>query len=229
MILSAEGGYYPNRDRIKKMLENMEVPNKSNFEICFDSRLTIENDDNYEDLKLEIEERKPDILIIDPFVRFHHLDENSAKDMAIILGRLRYLIEDYGISIILIHHLGKDSSSGARGSSAISGEYDSCLTISKKEKDTVTEIKFDLRHDISPEPNKIIFNSKTFWFERDWTPIMKIREEFGPMNKNDFVGVLLENGIYETKGGAYKGIDSDVGKGNLYCDEEGIYHIEELD
>ena len=135
LILSAEGGYYPNRERIQKMCYFVDAERGKNLdiclEICFDPRIKLEDDGDYSLLSSKIEKFKPTVVIIDPFVKFHQLEENDASDMGIILGRLRNLIEDYNISIILVHHLGKDPNHGARGSSAILGEYDSCITISK--------------------------------------------------------------------------------------------------
>ena len=101
LMFSAEGGYYPNRDRFHKMCSGLESPEFGDFHISFDSRLKIENDKDYENIQERILELEPEVVIIDPFIKFHNKDENSAQEMGFILERLRNLIEDYSISLIL--------------------------------------------------------------------------------------------------------------------------------
>jgi len=108
LILSAEGGYFPNRDRFKKMCAAIKFNGSENLNLGFDSRFKIENDEEYQEVKDIIDKFKPEVLVIDPFVKFHHKDENSATEMGVILERLRNLIEDHKLSIILVHHLGKN-------------------------------------------------------------------------------------------------------------------------
>ncbi len=225
LILSAEGGYYPNRDRIRKMVETAPVGNKDNLAISFDTRIKIEDDKSYEELRQIIKERKPNVLVIDPFIKFHNLDENSAKDMGIVLERLRNLIEDFELSIILIHHLGKISSSGARGSSAISAEYDSGITIIKTKDRNKCKFAYDLRHAFSPEPKEMVFNTKTFWFEEDLPPIIKLLKECGATTKTDMVEFLMVEDYYDSQSGAYKAITSALNKETIYVDEKNLLQI----
>jgi RecA-family ATPase len=224
LIFSAEGGYYPNRDRIKKMCECADIKNPNNFNICFDSRIKLEDDQSYDFIIEKIKELKSEVIIIDPFVKFHHLEENSAMDMGNILGKLRYLIEDYGISIILVHHLGKDQSRDARGSSAILGEYDSCITLFKDGNDDKNRIEFDLRHSISPEPRGLIFNQEMFWFFEDISPIVLLINEHGPMNKQDLVDLCIEKKLYKSSG-AYKAIDRAVKKEQIKLNSNKLYEV----
>ncbi len=44
-------------------------------------------------------------------------DENSSVKMGQVFDRLRSLIDEFSISLIIVDHTGKDSSKGARGSS----------------------------------------------------------------------------------------------------------------
>ena len=50
---------------------------------------------------------KPRILLLDPLVRLHHLDENSAADISKLLGFLRDLQRAYDTAIVLVHHASK--------------------------------------------------------------------------------------------------------------------------
>lgn len=228
LVLSAEGGYFSNRERIKKMCKEMK-PNEGNLYFCFDPRIKLEVDEDYEKLREIINEYKPEVLAIDPFVKFHHLDENSATEMGLILERLRNLIEDFNLSIILIHHEGKDSSNGARGSSAILGEYDSCINISRigGKNSLKHKLEFDLRQSVNPEPIKLLFDSNTLWFEDEYSQVFKFVKEYGPINKKDLVDLLVAEGLYahDHPSGAYKAIDREVEKENIFLDTDELYKM----
>jgi hypothetical protein len=50
---------------------------------------------------------KPRLLLLDPLVRLHRLDENSAADISKLLGFLRDLQRTYDTAIVLVHHASK--------------------------------------------------------------------------------------------------------------------------
>lgn len=58
------------------------------------------------------------------------LDENSAKDMGVVLNHARLLSDTIQGLVIIIHHTGKDESRGARGSTSISGAMETELQVS---------------------------------------------------------------------------------------------------
>lgn len=65
-----------------------------------------------------------ELLIIDPLISFHRGDENDNSSMRRTLDRLTTIMSITGVSIILVHHVGKDvrsasSSFSGRGASAI--------------------------------------------------------------------------------------------------------------
>lgn len=54
---------------------------------------------------------RPRLLLLDPFVRLHRIDENSANEVARVLDFLRTLQRTHHCAIVLVHHTRK---SGAR-------------------------------------------------------------------------------------------------------------------
>lgn len=76
---------------------------------------------------------RPALLILDPLVRLHAIDENAAGEIAALLGYLRLLQRKTGVAIALIHHARKNLSvnGGAgyslRGSSDLYAWVDSFL------------------------------------------------------------------------------------------------------
>jgi hypothetical protein len=65
-------------------------------------------------------------------------EENSAKDMGVVLGHCRAIQEATGGLVVLIHHSGKDSERGARGSSAIRAAMDTEIEVMRNEGDQRT-------------------------------------------------------------------------------------------
>lgn len=58
-------------------------------------------------------------------------DENTAKDMAILLAHCKLISRVTGALVVLVHHTGKDESKGARGSSSLYGAMDTVIEISR--------------------------------------------------------------------------------------------------
>lgn len=211
LVFSAEGGYYSNRDRIKKMMLNCPKIVHENLGLYFGVNENILEKDSFNAISDEIIKYKPEVVIIDPLVRFHNAEENSATEMSKLFGKIRGLISKHNISIIIIHHQGKDESKGGtlRGSSVISGEYDSIIKITK---DTSNENKhslsFDLRHAESPDSTDMYFNSETFWFEstEKANAITEVLSKEGELSKSDLADKLVANGNYKQKQSAYKPI-----------------------
>lgn len=60
----------------------------------------------FQRLEKDIDILKPGVVVIDTLRRTHSLEENSSSDMSPILNKLRDLIRQYKITIIVIHHAG---------------------------------------------------------------------------------------------------------------------------
>ena len=61
----------------------------------------------YENLKAEIEARGIDVMIVDPFVSSHEVDENANVMIDRIVKRWKQLAKDTGCAIVLVHHTKK--------------------------------------------------------------------------------------------------------------------------
>lgn len=80
---------------------------------------------------------QPIVLILDPLIRLHRVDENDATQIAALLSYLRELQRKFRIAVILVHHARKDSHSSRpgqalRGSSELHGWGDSNLCMRRK-------------------------------------------------------------------------------------------------
>jgi len=63
---------------------------------------------------------RPTLLILDPFVRLHRIDENVCSEVAPLLAYLRDLQRRFALAIIVVHHARKGAG-GARGGQALRG------------------------------------------------------------------------------------------------------------
>ncbi len=62
----------------------------------------------------------PKLLILDPFVRLHRIDENLSGDVAPLLAYLRELQRRYHLAVVLVHHARKGGAK-MRGGQALRG------------------------------------------------------------------------------------------------------------
>ena len=96
----------------------------------------------------------PRLLLLDPLVRLHHLDENSAADVSALLGVLRHLQRKHRAAIAVVHHVGKRARSqlgqALRGSTDFHAFSDSsAYLIRKRER---LELTLEHRSAKAPDP-----------------------------------------------------------------------------
>jgi hypothetical protein len=87
-----------------------------------------------------LDKTKPRIVVLDTFSGIAiGADENAAKDMNLIMSRLRELVVKLECLIIVVHHSGKDITHGLRGSSVLLAAADAVLRVSKNENVVTVE------------------------------------------------------------------------------------------
>ena len=63
---------------------------------------------------------QPRLLILDPFVRLHRIDENASGEVAPLLAYLRELQRRHGVAVLVVHHA-KKGGGGLRAGQALRG------------------------------------------------------------------------------------------------------------
>jgi hypothetical protein len=86
--------------------------------------------------------RRPRLLVLDPLIRLHRIDENESSQVAPLLGFLRELQRKYALAVMIVHHARKDAHAtrpgqALRGSSDLHGWGDSNLYL-RRHKQTLT-------------------------------------------------------------------------------------------
>lgn len=97
---------------------------------------------------------RPRLLLLDPLVRLHRLDENSAADISSLLGFVREMQRVYDTAIILVHHASKkhraQPGKSLRGSSDLHAFGDSNAYLTRRAKHIVLTLEH--RSAGAPEP-----------------------------------------------------------------------------
>jgi hypothetical protein len=93
-----------------------------------------------------VEELQPRLLILDPFVRLHRVDENVSGEVAPLLAFLRDLQRRFHLAVVLVHHArkgaGKERAGQAlRGSSEFHAWGDSNLYLRRRDEQLVLSIE----------------------------------------------------------------------------------------
>jgi len=118
--------------------------------------LRLDDREDQDRLERAIVALKPRLLVLDPLVRLHALDENSASEISPLLAFLRRLERDNDLAILLVHHTRKNVSAaaqpgiGLRGTSDLHAWGDSNLYLRRSGDDLV--LTGEHRSARAPEP-----------------------------------------------------------------------------
>jgi len=67
---------------------------------------------------------RPRLLLLDPLVRLHGIDENNAGEVAQLLAYFRSLQRQLELSVVLVHHTRKNAAGGAAAGQGLRGSSD---------------------------------------------------------------------------------------------------------
>jgi len=110
---------------VRSRLEGIALAAGADFEsldvhVITVPKLRLDLDEHTERLGATVEQLRPKLLVLDPFVRLHRIDENAASEVAPVLDGLRALERRFQVAVVLVHHSRKGAAS-ARGGQALRG------------------------------------------------------------------------------------------------------------
>lgn len=119
LLYAAEDSFGELRTRLKTLAQLHKVNfDRLDVHIITVDLLRLDRPDHQDRLESTVHAYKPALLVLDPLVRVHAIDENVAGQVAALLGYLRSLQRKAGAAIALIHHVRKHvSPTGAAGNS----------------------------------------------------------------------------------------------------------------
>lgn len=136
LLFDMEMGDIGLQDRLRPIFAGADLTHSGLFIKSRDMGLRMDTPEGRELLAQEITQVRPDVVIMDPLVQFHLSDENSSQHMSAIMRVGDHWIEDFGISIIYIHHTGhpdakfpRRGGDRLRGSTAIFAAADTVILV----------------------------------------------------------------------------------------------------
>ena len=86
--------------------------------------LRLDQDRDRTRLRETVRRLRPRLLVLDPLVRLHGIDENHAGDVAELLAYFRSLQRQLGLSVLLVHHTRKNAADGVAAGQGLRGSGD---------------------------------------------------------------------------------------------------------
>jgi hypothetical protein len=112
-----------------------------------------------ERLQATVAALRPALLILDPFVRLHRIDENTSAEVAPLLAYLRDLQRHYALAVVVVHHARKGAArvregQALRGSSEFHAWGDSNLYLRRHHE----QLTLAIEHRAAPSRTGIPLN-----------------------------------------------------------------------
>jgi RecA-family ATPase len=104
LIYLAEDGLPQVRGRLEAICRHRGI-SLGNLNVAVITEPTVRLDAHRDQLRLRatIDHFRPRLLVLDPLVRLHSLDENSSQDISRLLGYLRDLQRSFDLALIVVH------------------------------------------------------------------------------------------------------------------------------
>jgi RecA-family ATPase len=165
LIVEQELGWIDDRERLKPMWDSLSIKHREliseNLHIeaapyGMNSLVRLDNEESDRHYLIEaVDKVKPDVLILDPLSMFHRLEENSARDMSLLMRNLAVIRNRFKLKgTIVSHHTSKPREGGInitdappdllRGSSVLFATGDSYIMVSRLAGDRI-RLDFTLR------------------------------------------------------------------------------------
>lgn len=156
LIFMAEDAICAVRSRIEALCAHRQLDiDRLNLYVITASTLRLDLIRDQKRLQATLAAFKPRLLLLDPLVRLHRLDENSATDISNLLGFVREMQRSYDTAIVLVHHTSKKQyaqpGQALRGSSDLHAFGDSNAYLARH-KD---QIILSLEHRAAKPPDPI--------------------------------------------------------------------------
>lgn len=158
LVYLAEDALPRVRDRVAQLCQHRGLSLQSlNLHVLTVPSLRLDLERDRQALEKTLEELQPKLLLLDPLVRMHRLDENSAADVSGLLGFLRHINRTHQLALVVVHHMAKrsrrDLGQALRGSSDIHAWTDSaCYLVRRNDQ----RLQLTVEHRSAPAPDPVL-------------------------------------------------------------------------
>ena len=195
--------FYPAEDAlatIRSRIEGICAAQEVNFAalplyVITTPRMQLDIQADRTQLSETIERVKPKLLILDPFVRLHAIDENASGEVSAILQHLRYLQRKYQMAVALVHHAKKGASckrpgQALRGSSDFHAWGDSNLYLTRIAAELTLTIEHRAAASIDPLSLKLCANGNSALLQINRSLPPKASLQAPPLPENSILDLL---------------------------------------
>ena len=157
LLFPAEDSLAVVRQRLEGIAAAAQVPFASlPVQVITAPSLRLDTATDRQRLASTVQQHRPVLLILDPLIRLHRVDENDATQIATLLSYLRELQRKFRLAVLLVHHARKDSQASRpgqalRGSSELHGWGDSNLYLRRK----ANQLTLSTEHRAAPSRDHI--------------------------------------------------------------------------
>jgi len=108
LVYLAEDALQQVRSRIAGICQHRRLDiNAVDLHVITAPVVRLDQDADQKRLSITVDRIRPKLLLLDPLVRLHRLDENSSSDISALLGFLRELQRRSDVAIVVVHHMRK--------------------------------------------------------------------------------------------------------------------------
>lgn len=155
-------------DERKLIGENLTIWGDGGFQ-----NLLVDDPNDRADLLLALEDKRPDILFIEPLRQLHSKNENDSQEMSKVLMDLQAIAHDFELCVITAHHERKsgggedgEQMSGARGSTVLEGATTAMESLRHIPEGDYAEVSWTKsRYGARPDELRMKWNDETNWYE----------------------------------------------------------------
>ena len=158
LVYLAEDALPRVRDRVSHLCRHRGLDlARLDLQVVTADRLRLDTERDQLALDQTVQRIRPALLLLDPLVRLHSLDENSASDISSLLAFLRAINRRYHLALILVHHMAKRSrrnlGQSLRGSSDLHAWTDSACYLVRRPDD---RLQLTVEHRSAPAPDPLL-------------------------------------------------------------------------
>ena len=158
VVYLAEDALPSVRDRVAQLCRHRGLPLRNlNLHVVTAPSLRLDLEHDQLALDQTLAALKPKLLVLDPLVRLHRLDENSAADVSGLLGFLRDINRRHQLAIVLVHHMAKrsrrDLGQALRGSSDLHAWVDSACYLVRRDDQ---RLRLTVEHRAAPAHDPVL-------------------------------------------------------------------------
>ena len=125
LLYAAEDSAMTLRSRLETLARLHKIDfDRLNVHVITIDSLRLDHPEHQDRLESTLHAYKPALLVLDPLVRVHGIDENVAGQVASLLGYLRSLQKNAGTAIALVHHVRKNASPTGNAGYSLRGSGD---------------------------------------------------------------------------------------------------------